>query len=253
MSLLFRRRFLYPSPWPSVVVSEDGLRATRLKGSGKSCENRAIGAEPLKRHDTILSLFYSVEVGSLSRKLVGGLRMGLTSTTAKGIARHRSVAHTLMIDIPGRETRSARRLHEGSVVTLAVGLDGRVSVLIDDYPVHSQSLSQPFLRGSAPIFPILELSRQTSEVTLVADTELSNSIAVFMLQGSREHISDPRSHITTVRDPAGGRGLRSHHRQRIDVQSIAEEAARIRNSQPSNSTRAAIFGQTVEDLAQKET
>ncbi|KAF4733925.1 hypothetical protein FOZ63_031536, partial [Perkinsus olseni] len=151
------RSFLYPSPWRFVLVSKDGVRLSRRKGAESSPGNIAIGAQPLTRHGKYLAFFYSVIVETFLPGLADGLALGVTASTpdeikddiakSKPLAKSADrVLDTFMVGLRGkmyspfweRKSRPCpwsgtleNGLQGGSMVTLAVGLNGRMHVFVD--------------------------------------------------------------------------------------------------------------------------
>ncbi|KAF4696515.1 hypothetical protein FOZ60_000204 [Perkinsus olseni] len=201
------RSFLYPSPWRFVLVSKEGVRLSRRKGAESSVGNIAIGAQPLTRHDKYLAFFYSVIVETFLPGLAGGLALGVTASTpdeikddiakSKPLAKSADrVLDTFMVGLRGkmyspfweRKSRPCpwsgtleNGLQGGSMVTLAVGLNGRMHVFVDGELVDIKCPSGVPQRDSAPVYPIVELAGQ-AHVKLVPDAELPRSIALVVDQ-----------------------------------------------------------------------
>ncbi|KAF4673411.1 hypothetical protein FOL46_007326 [Perkinsus olseni] len=209
------RSFLYPSPWRFLLVSKDGVRLSRRKGAESSAGNIAIGAQPLRRHDKYLSFFYSAIVETFLPGLADGLAVGVTASTpdeikddiakSKPLAKSADrVLDTFMVGLRGkmyspfweRKSRPCpwsgtleNGLQGGSMVTLAVGLNGRMHIFVDGELVDIKCPSGVPQRDSAPVYPIVELAGQ-AHVKLVPDAELPRSIALAVDQLSGEAVSD---------------------------------------------------------------
>ncbi|KAF4748979.1 hypothetical protein FOZ63_029991, partial [Perkinsus olseni] len=167
------------------------------------------------RHDKYLAFFYSVIVETFLPGLAGGLAVGVTASTpdeikddiakSKPLAKSADrVLDTFMVGLRGkmyspfweRKSRPCpwsgtleNGLQGGSMVTLAVGLNGRMHVFVDGELVDIKCPSGVPQRDSAPVYPIVELAGQ-AHVKLVPDAELPRRIALVVGQLSGEAVSD---------------------------------------------------------------
>ncbi|KAF4735885.1 hypothetical protein FOZ63_017502 [Perkinsus olseni] len=230
------RSFLYPSPWRFVLVSKDGVRLTFEEARQVPC------------------LFYSVIVETFLPGLAGGLALGVTASTpdeikddiAKGKPLAKSadrVLDTFMVGLRGkmyspfweRKSRPCpwsgtleNGLQGGSMVTLAVGLNGRMHVFVDGELVDIKCPSGVPQRDSAPVYPIVELAGQAHVVKLVPDAELPRSIALAVDQLSGEAVSDE--------DGSGG-----SESSYTTSSTSSEESPRSLTRSPSYSSRSSSY------------
>ncbi|KAF4652626.1 hypothetical protein FOZ61_009563 [Perkinsus olseni] len=211
------RSFLDPSPWRDVFLSEHGTVLTRglriFPGdsaySGVAPGRIAIGAQPLTRHSRFLAFFYSIEIVSAGVLVSRSLAIGVTLTSPENIKdsirKGESLPKTAN-KVPGTFIVGLRRRmfsptwcgksktyrwsgpqlrtgpQGGCVITLAVGLNGRMYIFVDGNHVDIKCPSGVPLRGCVSVYPIVELSGEAIQVMLAPDAKLPHDVASTMEQ-----------------------------------------------------------------------